>query len=114
MKFQILRDVPSDTLLNRLPSKYQHIPWPALLSGLPLTVLIFKSQRDEKRSGVVMSRTVKQALKRLELADQQKIVAVGADFTLESRVLLEERSVEVVSRVFFGWTDESYLSIKNS
>src|SRR5262245_5558086 len=114
MKFQVLRNVPAEELVARLPPKYRHIPLPRLPKGTKVTVLVFRSHRDEKTDGVVISATVAQALERLGEAGGQQIVAAGGEFTLESQALLRERGAMIVTLGDFGWTDERYKSIKSS
>jgi hypothetical protein len=86
---------------------------PSVANGEKLTLIIFRFQRDEKGSGVVISSVVKQALARLANTERQRTLALAGSFTIESISALKESGVEAISLHEWGWTDDSYKWIKS-
>ncbi len=113
MKFQVLRNVPAESLTSRVrPAFRDRIPV-IRPDDMACTLIVFRFQRDEKASGVVTSNAVKQALNRLGDVPNQRILAFAGDFTQEARALLKENRIEAVTLTYFGWTDERYAAIRN-
>ena len=63
-------------------------------------------------SAVVTYAAVKKALLKLENSDNHKVF-LGWDFTIEARELLSKTDVTLLEKQNFGWSDDSWFSIKN-
>ena len=59
---------------------------------------------------VVVSTVVRHALQSRHLSDE-RIIAVGGNFTAEARALLDAAGAIVVRLDDFHWSDESYKDI---
>ena len=114
MKFQIVRDIPVERLASHVrPAFHGLLPAPRSKTEI-VTLILFRFQHDEKGFGVIPSSAAEQALARLGNVRGQRALALGDDFTLEAKVLLQQNGVEPVGLRDFGWTDDSYLRIKTS
>jgi hypothetical protein len=114
MKFQIVRDISVERLASHVRPAFRGlIPAPRSKTEI-FALILFRFQHDEKGSGVIISSAAEQALARLGNVQGQRTLALGGDFTLEAKALLRQNGVEPVGLRDFGWTDESYLNIKNS
>jgi len=105
MRFRTLRNVSSEKLVGLLPPAYQGRLPPSMKSYA--AVILFDLDR-----GVVSSSTVERAIAKLG-EDENNVLAIGHDFTIEAQELLRHRRVEGVSlREQFAWTDESHERIR--
>jgi hypothetical protein len=107
LRFRILRNTSSETLLGLLPQAYQGRLPPRTKDYNFGTVIVFHLDR-----GVVSSSAVEKAIAKLR-EEESDVLAIGHDFTLEAQGLLRSRGVETVSlREYIAWTDESYERIR--
>jgi hypothetical protein len=60
---------------------------------------------------VVTSQQLMRALNKLQ-NPKGTILVAGQDFTIEAREAAEESSCDIISAHEFGWTDATYLSIR--
>lgn len=104
MKFQISNSISTETALNRAPKNYRTLLGPLLKEVSHVTLLQFKGR-------VVLSRDVASALSKLP-KDDSLHVAIAACFTIESHNLLDASGIKTVTLSDFGWSDESYTSIR--
>lgn len=58
--------------------------------------------------------TVAKALRRLDRALGETVVAAGPNFTAEAREILAEWEVQILSEGEHHWTDASYARIRRS
>jgi hypothetical protein len=72
-------------------------------------VVLFPS--NPELGGVATSRLVEKAISKVDPAEA--LLAIGGDFTIEATRLLQDRGAIVVRRGSFGWTDESFLTLRD-
>jgi hypothetical protein len=72
------------------------------------TVILFA--HNPELGGVATSAQVRKAIGKVP-PDEPMLVA-GHDFTQEATALLEARSVVIVRRGEYGWTDDSYRTLR--
>jgi hypothetical protein len=105
-KFKILGRLDADRIPAAVPPDYRERARRATRGGGVYTVVPFAHARD---GGVTTSAAIRRAVGRL--ADGERVLAGGRDFTREATELLEARAATVVRIGEFGWTDESYHSL---
>jgi len=91
------------------PPDYRGLVRHIVRDGLQYTVVLFP--HDRTHGPVTTSALVRRALGRI--APAERVLAIGADFTREATALLAERGAAVARIGEFGWTDESYTSIRD-
>lgn len=106
MKATIRQGLPLDQMLAGLPPEYQRLVGPADFPETSYTLVQFPPSRD----GVVLSRPVAKALKKLDPGRQ--VVALGPNFTEEALQVLREHGARVFCIGEFHWTDASYTSVR--
>ena len=111
MKFRIVRGVPAEKLSDYVQCEFVE-RLPPRRKGERFALILFRSQRDPKRSGVILSSVAEQAIARLGQLRAETALACGGDFTEEARTVLEANGVTPISLGNFHWTDETYKQIK--
>ncbi len=71
------------------------------------TVILFKTDRNE----VSISSELLKILSKLKGSNTEYLILTNS-LTLEGITILHEKKIEYITRSDFGWTDESYISIK--
>lgn len=108
-QFSILGSFDGSAIATVVPPDYRALVRHVANDGVRYTVILFP--HDRTHGGVSTSSLVQRALNRVPVAD--RILAVGADFTCEATALLDARGATVVRIGEFGWTDESYIGIRD-
>lgn len=112
MKFKIVRGICGEALAKNVRREFVD-RLPPRSKGEQFTLMLFRFQRDEKCSGVILSSVAEHAISRLGDRHGERVLALGGDFTQEARSLLEANGIEPIALGDFHWTDESYKRIKN-
>jgi hypothetical protein len=107
-KFSILGSFGRSDLATVVPPDYRARVRHVTEEGVLYTVILFP--HDRTHGGVSTSTLVQRALSRVPATD--RVLAVGADFTREATALLDARGAAVARIGEFGWTDESYVGIR--
>lgn len=107
-KFSILGRLEASRIPVSLPPEFRDRARFTAASGHTYTVVLFA--HDRTRS-VVTSAHVRRALARIP--EDESVLAVGWDFTLEATSLLNGRDAAIVRMGEFGWTDESYNALRH-
>jgi hypothetical protein len=105
VKFTILGELVADRIIAAVPRDYHERVRMSTEKGATYTVVLFAHARGD----VVTSALVRKALRRVP--PESPLLAIGADFTHEATILLEERNARVARIGEFGWTDESWASL---
>jgi hypothetical protein len=105
MKYTIIENVPGKDVFHRVPHWYQKNISKHFVKDEEMYTII------EFRDKVVLSRTVKKALK--DAPEGKPIVVVAHEFTMDSSHLLNEHGISTPGHQF-GWTDERYKIIRES
>ena len=111
MQFRIVRNVLADSVAGHVhPALRAFIP-PIRERTTPCTLLLFRFQKDEKGSGMVLSEAVLQALSRLGDGQGERVLAFAGNFSTEAKNHLREGGVEIVVASDFEWVEESIKTI---
>lgn len=102
MKYKIYQDVQAEKLSKLAPPAYQDTFAMMHLSEKEYSLIVFGTSGE-----VIRSSFVKKALDELS-NNGQKLIAVGHNFTQESRDLLKGHSALIVCKDEFPWTDSSF------
>ena len=105
-RFKILGQFDAERIPAAVPPDYRERARHVAKPGVRYTVVLFAHDRAH---GVVTSAAVRRAL--AQIAPEQPIMAIGADFTREATELLEQRDAAIARIGEFGWTDESFQSL---
>jgi hypothetical protein len=89
------------------PSYRRRLPPIVERSSETFAVLLFPHERED----VVISSAVRHALQSQHSSDE-RMIAVGGNFTEEARAFLDAAGVIVLRLSDFHWTDDSYKAIK--
>ena len=73
------------------------------------TVVLFA--HNPELGGVATSAQVKKAIDKVD--PSEPMLVAGHDFTKEATALLDARGAVIVRRNEFGWTDESYRTLRD-
>lgn len=106
-RFSVLGSFPAREIPDRVPPDFRALVRALAHTETTYTVILFLHDRGR----VNTSAFVRRALTRVPL--DAKLLAVGADFTKEATALLEQRNAIVARIGEFGWTDESYQTIRH-
>jgi hypothetical protein len=112
MKFKIVRGISSEALAKHVRREFVD-RLPPRSKDDRFSLVLFRFQRDEKGSGVILSSVAEQALAKLGDPHGERTLALGGEFTQEARALLEAQGVEPIALGDWHWTDKSYKRIKN-
>ena len=104
--FKVLGRFERDTIPTVVPPDFRQIVHIVTKPGT-YTVILFAHNRE--KGGVTISSKVRHAFEKVSPED--RVLAVGDDFTVEATRLLEERSAAIARIGEFGWTDEGYIRL---
>ncbi len=108
-QFTTLGTFAAEAIPNIVPPDFRTLVRMATHLGGEYLVLLFAQNRSH--GGVITSAAARRALK--QVPDGARLLAtIGTDFTLEATQLLNERDAAVARIGEFGWTDRSYISLK--
>jgi hypothetical protein len=103
-KFTVLGRFETDRIPAVVPPHYRSLVRAVTAPGAAYTVVLFAHDRRD----VVTSAPVRSAL--AEIAGNDRLLAIGANFTAEATQLLNSREAAIARLGEFYWTDESYNS----
>jgi hypothetical protein len=106
-RFSVLGSFAAEEIADRVPPDFRALVREYSRTGASYTVILFLHDRGQ----VNTSALVRRALTRVP--PDATVLAVGADFTKEATALLEERNALIARIGEFGWTDESYQSVRH-
>jgi hypothetical protein len=105
-KAKILARLTADRIPAAVPPDYLDVVRLVIKAEVVYTLVLFSHDREK---GVVTSAAVRRAFSRIK--PEENILAIGANFTQEAEVLLNERKAAIARLGDVFWTDESYQSL---
>ena len=106
--FKILGKIDSDAVAHSLPAYLRERIATAQRSADAYTVILFA--HNPELGGVATSAHVRKAIGKV--AANEPMLVAGHDFTQEATALLEARGAVIIRRGEFGWTDDTYRTLR--
>jgi hypothetical protein len=107
LKPTIILEIQGDKIRQRVSQRARHLVNESQFSELVVNLALF----PHDTSKIVTSASIAKMLAKIGKSEK-KLVVVGWDFTIEARDMLNDTEARIISERFFGWTDESWSTIK--